>query len=246
MSSSTSVGRTIASAVFGVGFYAVVVVCTVILFVLTGPEPFGHCGGISSLNVRQRFPWHCVFRARTIRIGGREDWAPERGRWTLTRVQENFWGAPKYSGGYVFVFGGLFGEGEEWLFDTYRYEGIISRYLPIVELRRCGRNGPLEWADPDLRVLRDREPWSGVRIIGTTVTERFMRVPGAKVVIHGPAGETETTADVQGVFDVEGLPAGPYSITATYPAKREEYPENRRLRDLKDGEAWGREVYVRE
>jgi hypothetical protein len=243
ITSVTCKGRTIASAVLGVGLYSVAVVCTVTFFVLNGPEPIGDCGGSTSLRVRPLYPTHCVFTARTVRIGRRQGWDPERGMWALTRVEENYWGAPKYPGGYVFVFGGFFGEREEWLFDAFRYDGIISGRLPIVQTLRCGRSQTVQTADADLRVLQGREGWNGGRIIGTALKGRITRAAGARIFIVGPSGKTETTTDAQGIYDVKGMPPGRYSIHAGSPDPA--YVNWDEQFDLKDGEAWGREVYVK-
>jgi hypothetical protein len=243
MSSVRRNRRTIVLVGFGVGLYALAVVGAVTFFVLNGPEPVGDCGGISSLRARPLYPTHCVFTARTVRIGRRQSWDRDKGLWALTLVEQSFWGAPKYAVGYVVVFGGFFGEREEWLFDAFRYDGIISGRLPIVQTLRCGRSRTVQTADADIRVLQDRQRWKGGRIIGTALKGRLTRAAGANIVIIGPAGRTETTTDAQGIYDVSGMPPGRYSIQAQSPdPERLDWDEQF---DVKDGEVWGREVYVK-
>jgi hypothetical protein len=130
-------------------------------------------------------------------------------------VQERFWGMRS---GVVLLTQGFFENGEEYLLDgVHSAEGPLTRFLPIVGFRPCNHSARLKDAKVDLRILRDKSPRIGVRIIGEVTRYNGKTrepAPGASVVITGPTGTLTTITDAQGIYDVAGLPPGRYDIHA--------------------------------
>ena len=77
----------------------------------------------------------------------------------------------------------------------------------------CGRTQPAQDAEVALRILHDGPPKVGVRLIGRVYQEKSKR-PGVKVgvSVEGSAGTTFSVTDAQGVYDLNGLPPGRYTV----------------------------------
>jgi hypothetical protein len=86
---------------------------------------------------------------------------------------------------------------------------------------------------------------SGVRIIGNVRGKHGVKLAGVKIRIAGPKGTVETTSDSEGIYDVKELPSGRYWVHAVPTDPYDERDANRYFGDVKDGEAWGRDVHLR-
>jgi hypothetical protein len=105
---------------------------------------------------------------------------------------------------------------ERFFIEGVRSQGVFDRFLPIVERAECGHSRRLNDAVVELRVLEDGPPPFGVRIIGRVLfgdrSKPGTPSPGTEILIKGPAGRKLVVTDVQGIYDVTGLPPGRYSV----------------------------------
>ena len=225
-----SVRRRLASAV--IGCVLVVTVDLTAMFALTAWQSgtlTHHCDYRGGLFAEPVFPGHTVFTARMIRVSHRArvsgKWA---GDWAIARVQDRFWGLPSMAPHFVFLTDGLFWEGETYFIDGRRAQGFLTRHLPIVEARPCGRSGPLVDTTLELRVLREEPPASGTRIVGfvrkhelfvggLTPPAAHTSIAGAKISVTGPSGITVVTTDQEGIYEVNGLPPDNYRLRLALP-----------------------------
>jgi len=99
--------------------------------------------------------------------------------------------------------------------DGSRHSRSLTRQLAIFETY-CTRTGLLKYSEIDLRVMREGAPKNGERIMGYTLRRKpnyeWQEVPGVRVSISGPTGETIVTSDQQSLYDIPGLPPGPYVV----------------------------------
>jgi hypothetical protein len=159
-----------------------------------------------------------VIRAgHQIQVSGR--WV---GYWALVTVQEQFtgWHLPRLA----ILTEGVFRNGGDYFVDGRRPKGLLTRFLPIVEIDICNRTTLLSDAGIPLRLLRSSFPKNDVRIIGRVDrwVERpqlrpyeplkYVLVGGAQAAITGPNGTIIATTDKDGICDVGGLPPGRYSV----------------------------------
>lgn len=140
----------------------------------------------------------------------------------IAQVQEHFWGLPWWDRKFVFLVRPYSWHGEPYLLDANRPSGLLSRFLPIVTIRQCGRSRPLADADIDVRVLKDGKSRLGARVIGRISRESGefrLKQAGIRVAITGPGGSVVGTTDAKGVYDFPGLSPGSYTIHADLPPK---------------------------
>lgn len=141
--------------------------------------------------------------------------------WAIARVEQRFSREP-WSIFNLVVLRNLFLPSDkfEWLFiEGHRSRGV-ARFLPVIERDECGHSQPLKNAAVPLRILHDGAPPVGVRIIGRVYNvtgyasrwERRTRYSGITLVVTVPGVKTVVAADSEGIFDVNGLPVGEYSV----------------------------------
>jgi hypothetical protein len=159
-------------------------------------------------------------------------------RLTFAIVQQHFWGLPWWDHKIVLI-GLPLQSAESFFIDGTRMHGILTQFLPVVEVTPCNRGKLLEDAKVDLRILRDGPPHEGVRIIGQVEHFNRKNVPGLQVTIASPAVTTTVVTDQNGIYDLSGLPPGHYAITAN--AKPVRVGRNRcdSYEGVKSGEVWG-------
>lgn len=188
------------------------------------------CGG-RRLFTEPVFPDHSVFTARLILVGHTSSTvfpAGMVGDWAIGVVEDRFWGLPRWSH-FVLLTNHVFWKHQTYFIDGRRAHGLLTRFLPIVEAGPCARSRPLVDAALELRVLHERAPASGPRIIGfVRKPEPFTQgltspVPhqpfaGAKITISGKSGETVAKADDEGIYEVDGLPPDDYAVTVDLPS----------------------------
>lgn len=193
--------------------------------------PVGDCG-LRGVFSRSTFGRDAVFTAHLIRVGHQvkvsDAWV---GSWAVARVQERFWGW--HFPGIVFLSANGLREGDDYLVEGRRPVGLLTRFLPIVEIRNCNRSARLADAVVELRLLRSGFPTSDVRIMGRVIrwnaggepqmpyaALRYAPVPGARVAIIGPGPAIVATTDQAGIYDVQGLPPGRYKAQLQDDASR--------------------------
>jgi len=187
----------------------------------------------------QTSPRHTVFIGKVLTLGRP---LQSLGRpWALLRVEHVYWGLPAWMRGVVFV-RGYFSEtdkGQRYFVDAYRSDGLLTRFLPLVEFYPCCHSTLLTNAAVDLRALEEGPPKSGVRIIGRVYdlggSKRGRFVPDSPVLVTGPAGPISVLTDKEGIYDLRDLPPGHYSIRVGARDYRA---------DLKTGDVWGEHLYL--
>jgi hypothetical protein len=119
---------------------------------------------------------------------------------------------------------GVFHDGDDYFVDGRRPKGLLTRFLPIVEMDICNRTGLLSDAGIPLRLLRSTFPRNDVRIIGRVdrwletrqrqpyELQEYVLVRGAQAAITGPGGTIIATTDEGGIYSADGLPPGKYSV----------------------------------
>jgi hypothetical protein len=195
-----------------------------------GKPPFTHAES----------PYHAVFTARAIYVGpslrtmlqSRNNpnalHDPGVGEWAIGVVQERFWGVPQRWPHLVLMTDFVYWKGETYFIDGSREHGFLSNALPIVGARvNCSRSRPVKDALVDLRVLR-QPPVDVTRIIGyvrqpgpygrfATPPETSKFLGGAQIDVSGPAGTTSVTTDASGIYQLDGMPPGDYTLKLAVP-----------------------------
>jgi hypothetical protein len=128
------------------------------------------CSG-SELFDKPLTPHDAVFTARVLWTGHHakvdDTWA---GDWAIARVETRFWGLPS-SSPVVLLTNNIYGQGRRYLISGMREEGFLTRYLPIVEVTRCGHrySRPIDDAQLQLHLLRTPARGSP-RIVGSVLS----------------------------------------------------------------------------
>ncbi len=232
--------RVSAFAAACVAFLCLDVVLTVIVSGLGSSLYSGTCGG-RQLFRDPLFPTQAVFTARVVfaarsmdSLGdgpnGLRPSGPDRrvGEWAIGIVQERFWGMPRWTR-LVLLTNFVYWEGETYFVDGYRVEGLMTQFLPIVEGGiSCSRTKPVQDAVVDLRLLRRPPPPGGTRVMGHVrgpeiFTPRLVRprkpafIAGATIEVTGPAWTRTITTDSAGVYELDGLAPGDYTLRLSTP-----------------------------
>jgi len=171
---------------------------------------FGDCGGQPLLDERG-VPRYIDFTARVLLVGPRTFLG--KALWSIARVEERF-SSPRLPN--IVILRGFFEPGDKsvsYFIEGNRSQGALFRFLPIMEPVPCGRTQPAKDAEVAFRFLHDGPPKTGVRLIGRVYEEKSKRpVPRVGISIEGPPGTIFSVTDMQGVYDVNGLPAGRYTV----------------------------------
>jgi hypothetical protein len=144
--------------------------CTLVglLMAFFAPEfGSGECRGYPTLSV-QRFPDHSVFTASLAFAGGTH-LDPRFGTWSVMRVRQKFWGIPWWAHNIVIVRGFRVEKGEYFV-DARRSQGLLTHFLPMVDLYPCCHTGPIG------------------RIIGTMYRDMYVtreRARNVEVIVTG-------------------------------------------------------------
>jgi hypothetical protein len=144
--------------------------CTLVglLMAFFAPEfGSGECRGYPTLSV-QRFPDHSVFTASLAFAGGTH-LDPRFGTWSVMRVRQKFWGIPWWAHNLVIVRGFRVEKGEYFV-DARRSQGLLTHFLPMVDLYPCCHTGPIG------------------RIIGTMYRDMYVtreRARNVEVIVTG-------------------------------------------------------------
>lgn len=208
-----------------------------VLFTIMRPSCLFIDCGRSEPFATQQYKGHAVFTA-VVRYPA------------IAVVKERFWGLPAGWNKVVLVapwgVGHSTFDGRALFIDGRRADGLITRFLPIVDITHCSRTSPLERAALDVRILRQGPSQKGVRIVGHVRGEGNQLRRGVEVVITGPMGDIPTTTDREGIFDLKDLPPGKYAVhveecdeskNPTFYRCSESYGSN-----LKAGDIWEAEL----
>ena len=171
---------------------------------------FGDCGGRPLLDERG-VPRDIDFTARVLLVGPRTFLG--KSLWSIARVEQRF-SSPRLPN--IVILRGFFEPGDKsvsYFIEGNRSQGALFRFLPIMEPVPCGRTQPAKDAEVAFRILHDGPPKTGVRLIGRVYEEKSKRpVPRVGISIEGPPGTIFSVTDMQGVYDLNGLPAGRYTV----------------------------------
>lgn len=235
--------RTTAMVVLGIGMLLMIIVVSVRVGIPRGWTI--DCGPAHPF-ARPKRPGNAVFIAKVVLVRGWPATLMNVGEFRFGIVEEQFWGLPRWDKKIILIALPL-QQGETYFIDGTRMQGLLTQFLPVVEVISCNRTNLLKYATVDLRALHDGPPRSGVRIIGEVKHGRQgEQAVGVKVLISGPHGITATKTDKEGIYDVTGLPAGPYTIIAE--AKPLRFGGDRCQTyadfDLKSGDVWGCELVI--
>jgi len=135
----------------------------------------------------------------------------------LAVVHEHYWGLPPWDTKFALIArAGIdrrFPAQNTYFFDMHRLTGLVTRFLPLVELNACGgRSGPVSAATLDLRILRQARPRAGVWVVGQASVGYRKPLRGVKVLVTGPSGTTAVITDQDGMYDLPNLPVGRYRV----------------------------------
>ena len=122
----------------------------------------------------------------------------------------------------------VFWKGETYFIDGDRVRNVAG-ILPVVEGGiGCSRSRRVEDAIIDTRLLHQapphraaivgyvRQPGPFSSMMTPPVTPKFLA--GAQIEVSGPAGTTTVTTDASGIYELDGLPQGDYTIQLHVPA----------------------------
>ena len=161
-------------------------------------------------------------------------------------VHERFFGTKSK---FLLLTQGYFEKDQEYLIDGINFSNMpLTRFLPIVSFTPgCNHSALLQDADVDLRVLRDKSPQHGVRIIGK-VLRRYGRpiepIAGTKVAITGPEGTVVVATDSLGIYDISGLPPGRYEVHSEIRGHDPWYTQCWNGEELKSGTVGGCTMFL--
>lgn len=236
--------RSTAMVLVGTGMFLIIVAVSVRVSI---PGPLAIDCGPSQPFASPKRPGNAVFTAKAVVVRGWPVRLMNVGELPFGIVEKQFWGLPAWDKKIILIALPLH-DGEVYFVDGRRMQGLLTQFLPVVEVSSCNRTRLLKDAAVDLRVLHDGPPRDGVRIIGEVKRGRHWEkaAAGIRVLISGPHGITTTETDQEGIYHVTGLPAGPYTIIAY--AKPFRLGTNRcqtyRDADLKSSEIWGCELAI--
>jgi hypothetical protein len=211
------------------------------------PNVFVDCNGrapISSLTSGQ-----VVFTGKILTTFG--PCVVSKGRPSCTGavavVRERFFGTRSK---FLLLTQGYFETDQEYLIDGVDFGNTrLSRFLPIVGFTGgCTHSARMEDADVNLRILRDKTPQRGVRIIGKLTQRTGSRtepVAAAKIIIDGPQGTVAVRTDDRGIYDISGLPPGHYEVHSETRGEDPWYTQCWNGENLRSGEIGGCVMFVR-
>jgi hypothetical protein len=151
------------------------------------------------------------------------------GDWAVGVVQEEFWGLPFWTPRLVLLTNYIYWKNEDYFVDGSRGRGLLTRYLPIVGGGiNCSRTKPAQDALVDLRALREASFNSGTHLLGyVREPQTFARglarptpskfAPGVRISVTGPSGTEIVTTDQTGIYRVDDLPPGDYTLQLLIP-----------------------------
>ena len=156
-------------------------------------------------------PRNTDFTARVLFVGPKT--FQRKSLWSIARVDQRF-SSPLLPN--IVILRGFFEPSDRsasYLIEGHRSDGALLRFLPIIEPVPCGRTQPANDAAVALRILHEGPPKTGVRLVGRVYEEKSKKpVPGVGISIEGPPGTIISVTDMQGVYEVNGLSAGRYTV----------------------------------
>ncbi len=150
------------------------------------------------------------------------------GDWAIGVVQERFWGVPTRWPHLVVMTNFVFWKGGTYFVDGRRERNLLDNILPLVAGGiGCSRSRPIQEAVVDLRLLRQAPPrqaaivgyvrqpgpWAGM--MNPFEVVKFLG--GAQIEVTGVDGTRSVATDPSGVYVLDGLGAGDYTVRLRVP-----------------------------
>ncbi len=223
-----------------VGILCLDIISTLTLCAL-GTSLFSPDCGSSPPRLRPLSSTHAVFTARVLFAGRsinalipphRLETRGDAGDWAIGLVQERFWGMPHWTR-LVLLRNYLYWQGESYFIDGRRNAGLLTQFLPIVEGRiGCSRTRSIHYAKVDLRVLRNPLAAGTTRVMGyvegpekfVSVIDRPVRpnfIANAQIQVTGPGVHRTISTDSDGIYELDDLAAGDYTLDLQKPETQE-------------------------
>jgi hypothetical protein len=186
---------------------------------------------------------HAVFTARAIYVGRSVHtmqelrFAPKNlrdspvGDWAIGVVQERFWGVPSRWPHLVLMTNLIYWKGGTYFIDGGVGNSLLSKILPVVAGGiGCSRSKLVQEAGVDLRLLRDapprraaivgsvRQPGPYAGMMNPFDQPKFLS--GAQIEVTGADGTRSVATDPSGVYVLDGLGAGDYTVRLHVPEGR--------------------------
>lgn len=182
---------------------------------------------------------HAAFTARVVYVGitlrtrlqfGRyPSKIPDSriGEWAIGVVEERFWGMSPRWPHLVLLTNFIYWKDATYFIDGFPERSVWSAF-PVVEGGiGCSRTRAVQDAAVDLHLVR-QAPLKGAAIVGLVRQPGtyYSMVPppdappvlvGAQIDISGPAGTRTVTTDTLGVYQLDGLEAGEYTVRLHVP-----------------------------
>jgi hypothetical protein len=170
-----------------------------------------------------------IYSLTRIREYDGGDW----GDWAIGIVQEQFWGMPRWTH-LVLLTNYVYWGGETYFVDGNRSAGWLTQFLPIVRGDvGCSRTKPAQNSIVDLRLLRKPLLEGKTRVMGyvrapETFTSVFERPPtptfvaGAQIAVIGPNDSRTVMTDSEGIYELDDLPPGDYTLQVSMPENQSE------------------------
>jgi hypothetical protein len=189
-----------------------------------------------TLFTKPKYPSQVVFIGRIVYLGGRgeiTDGPPHSGSWAIMRVEKRFWGVPFLNPGFAVVVNGVFQPKRRYLIAGPGSDvRPLDSLLLTVDHLGCKDSYAIETAEPQLRLLKDGPPRSGVRVIGYVRDERGNAVPSANIIVY------DAILPVRPYYTIR--PERDNELDRGHRREQETAPPR-----LTEGSVWGRTVYVR-
>ena len=232
---SSRARRILIVTAMGVGILCLDLVSTILLSGLGTSLANADCNGKPPVLNRQ-YPTQAVFTAKVLfaarsinslmRIRDYGGWG--WGDWAIGIVQEEFWGMPHWTH-LVLLTNFVYWEGETYFVDGDRLNGWLTQFLPIVRGGiGCSRTNLAQNSIVDLRLLRKPPPEGRTRAMGyvrapeafTSVFGRPSKptfVAGAQIAVIGLTDSRTVATDSEGIYELDGLPPGDYTLRLSTP-----------------------------
>lgn len=184
---------------------------------------------------------HAVFTARAVYVGRsihtmyESRLAPKDlrdspvGDWAIGVVQERFWGVPSRWPHLVLMTNFIYWKGGTYFIDGGMEQSLLSRnILPVVAGGiGCSRSKTVQEAGVDLRLLREapprraaivgsvRQPGPYAGMMNPFDQPKFLEA--AEIDVTGPDGARTATTEASGVYELDGLSGGDYTVRLHVP-----------------------------
>jgi len=141
--------------------------------------------------------------------------------WSIATIEDPF-SAVQWRRGNIVILRGFFRSGDKsqlYFVEGRRSPAALTHFLPVILPVECGRTGPRDSEAVAIRLLHDGPPKSGARLIGRVLKGKYTPTSVSKTPLHGniiaiegSAGSIVSATDSEGIYSVDGLLPGRYTI----------------------------------